>query len=221
MRYRAVLFDFDYTIGDATPAIVAGYQYALSVLGHVPATTEAIRRTVGYPVPEGYTMLTGDTDESRRQACLALFREKANPMQISGCLLMPGAEHLLKALRENGIAAGIISTKPSGTLQAILRNRGIRSMLALVIGGDDVTRPKPDPEGIFTALDMLSIRSEDALYCGDTVLDAEAAQNAGTDFCAVTTGATERAAFRGWNSVCMAGSLSDVENWLFPRTAAE
>ena len=67
MKYKAVFFDFDYTLGDATQAIVAGYEFALKELGHPAPDRDAVRRTVGYTVQDGYTMLTGDTDEVRRE----------------------------------------------------------------------------------------------------------------------------------------------------------
>ena len=56
MKYKAVLFDFDYTLGDATESIVAGYAY-----GPEPSK-EAAQKTIGYLLEDGYTMLTGDTD---------------------------------------------------------------------------------------------------------------------------------------------------------------
>ena len=33
MNWSAVLFDFDYTLGDATEAIVTGFQYAFGQMG--------------------------------------------------------------------------------------------------------------------------------------------------------------------------------------------
>ena len=33
MKYRAICFDFDYTLGDSTDSIVAGFQYGFTRLG--------------------------------------------------------------------------------------------------------------------------------------------------------------------------------------------
>ena len=33
-QYRAICFDFDYTLGDSTDSIVAGFQYGFAKLGH-------------------------------------------------------------------------------------------------------------------------------------------------------------------------------------------
>ena len=53
MGYRAICFDFDYTLGDATDAIVAGYTYALTQMGWPAPDREAVRRTVGYMLEDG------------------------------------------------------------------------------------------------------------------------------------------------------------------------
>ena len=47
MNYKAVLFDFDYTLGDATEAIVAGFTYAFREMGLPIPDRDSIRGTVG------------------------------------------------------------------------------------------------------------------------------------------------------------------------------
>ena len=65
----------------------------------------------------------------------------------------------------------------------------------MVLGSGDVKRPMPDPEGLLTVMDRLSVSPEETLFCGDTVLDAGAAQNAGCHFAAVLNGTTPAADF--------------------------
>ena len=48
MKYRAICFDFDYTLGDSTDSIVAGFQYGFTRLGWPAPDRETVRRTVGY-----------------------------------------------------------------------------------------------------------------------------------------------------------------------------
>ena len=48
--YQAIFFDFDYTLGDATPSILAGFAYGLDQLGWPAPDADEIRRTVGYPL---------------------------------------------------------------------------------------------------------------------------------------------------------------------------
>ena len=46
MQYKAVFFDFDYTLGDGTEAIMAGFRHGFSVMGLPEPAYDAVRRTV-------------------------------------------------------------------------------------------------------------------------------------------------------------------------------
>ena len=214
MKYKAVLFDFDYTLGDATESIVAGYAYGLTQLGWPEPSKEAVQKTIGYLLEDGYTMLTGDTDVAHKKQFKALFREKAHPIQVKTTTLFPGALQLMKALQQACVPTAVVSTKHSATLHAVLEHTGIMPYLAFAIGSDDVSKPKPDPEGITAALHRLHIEPQNALYCGDTVLDAEAANRANCGFCAVLNGTTPEAAFAAWPHSHICPDLPSLQAWL-------
>ena len=214
MKYRAVCFDFDYTLGDATDAIVAGYTYALERLGWPAPEREAVRRTIGYMLEDGYTMLTGDGDPERRKRLRPLFAQVAIPLQIRDTRLFPGAAQLLRGLKERGVKLGIVSSKRTDTLRAVLERNGVLPLLDLIIGSDLVTRHKPDPEGLLAAMERLGCAPEETLYCGDTVMDAAAAQGAGADFCAVLNGTTPAREFEGLPHVHIAPDLWEAGRWL-------
>ena len=155
MKYRAICFDFDYTLGDSTDSIVAGFQYGFTRLGWPAPDRETVRRTVGYLLEDAYTLLTGDRDPEHRAAFRPLFLEASMERQRRETTLFPGAPELLRELKARGIRLGIVSTKRSDTLEAILENRGVLGELDLIIGSDRVKRHKPDPEGLLAAMSRL------------------------------------------------------------------
>ena len=212
--FKAVCFDFDYTLGDGTDSIVAGFQYGLTQLGWPAPDREAIRATIGYLLEDSYAMLTGDRDPDRQAKFRALFTEVARERQIHETILFPGAPELLRGLRERGVRTAIVSTKRGDTIELILENHGLRDAVELVIGSADVKRPKPDPEGLLFVLERLGVNPEDALFCGDTVLDAGAAQNAGTRFAAVLNGTTGAEAFAPFQPDHISPDLWDLARWL-------
>lgn len=216
MKYKAVCFDFDYTLGDATDAVVAGYTYALTRMGWPAPEREAVRRTIGYMLEDGYTMLTGDDDPQRRTQLRPLFRQAASDLQVRDTRLFPGARELLRGLRDSGVKLAVISSKGTGTLRAILENRGVLELLDLVIGADAVAVHKPDPEGVLRALDTFGLEREQVLYCGDSLVDGQTAQNAGVDFCAVLNGTTVPADFdaAGLPRVHTSPDLWELAGWL-------
>lgn len=214
MDYRAVCFDFDYTLGDATDSIVAGFQYGFNRLGWPAPDREAVRKTVGYLLEDAYTLLTGDADPEHRAAFRPLFIEAAQERQRRETKLFPGAAELLHSLKERGVKLGIVSTKRSDTLEIILERHGVRRDLEFVIGSDRVKKYKPDPEGLNIALELLGVERGELLFCGDTVIDAGAAKNAGVDFAAVLNGTTPAEDFEKWPHVHVSPDLWDLKTWL-------
>ncbi len=207
-HYRAVCFDFDYTLGDSTDSIVAGFQYGFEKLGQPIPDRETVRGTIGYLLEDAYTLLTGDEDLEHKAQFRSYFLEVAKPRRREETTLFPGAVELLRGLHNRGVRLGIVSTKSGDTIEYIMERYGLRNILELVLGSYDVTCHKPHPEGILKALERMEVPPEEFLYCGDTVLDAEAAQRAGVDFAAVLNGTTPAEAFSPWPKVCVAENLA-------------
>lgn len=222
MDYQGVFFDFDYTLGDSTAAIAEGYRRGFRALGLAEPTVEQVRATVGMRLEDGYTHLTGDGDPVRQAEFHRLFANSVGvnaqgedrKLMIEGTKLLPGAAELLSALKGAGVPAAIVSTKPGDTIRRIFEHQGQLDLLNLVVGGDEVSRSKPDPEGLRLALERLNLTAEQVLFCGDTVIDAATAQAGGCDFCAVLNGTTPREAFADYPHVYIADDLSQLQRFL-------
>lgn len=222
MDYQGVFFDFDYTLGDSTDAIAEGYRRGFTALGLPLPTVEQVRATVGLRLEDGYTLITGDDNPARQAEFHRLFANSVGVnaqgedrrLMIEGTRLLPGAAELLAALRGAGVHTAIVSTKPGDTLRQIFAYQGKLDLLELVIGGDEVSRNKPDPEGLGLALERLGLEAGQVLFCGDTVIDAATAQAGGCDFCAVLNGTTPREAFAAYPRVHIAEDLPGLQRWL-------
>lgn len=212
--YQGVCFDFDYTLGDSTDSIVAGFQYGLTQMGWPSPDREAVKATIGYLLEDAYTMLTGDSDPARRAQFRPLFLEVAKERQRRETVLFPGAEELLRALHGHGVKTAIVSTKRGDTIQYIMERYHLLDQLEFVIGSEDVHAPKPDPQGLNMALERMGLKPEELLFCGDTVLDAGAAKNAGCPFCAVLNGTTPAGDFADFHPVHIAPDLFELRQWL-------
>lgn len=79
-----------------------------------------------------------------------------------------------------------------------------------MLGGDDVEKPKPDPEGLLKLLELFGVRKNELLYIGDSHVDEKAAAAAGVDFCAMLLGGTRPEQFQrtpgsrmfsGWDGI--------------------
>ena len=222
MNYLGVFFDFDYTLGDSTPAIAEGYRRGFAALGLPQPTVDQVRHTVGLKLEDGFSLLSGNHDPARQAAFRHQFEitvgVKAQgddrKLMIEGTKLLPGAVELLTALKAAGLHTAIVSTKPGPTIRSIFDYQGCLDLLDLVVGGDAVQHSKPNPEGLWRALEKLGLRSEQVLFCGDTIIDATTAQAGGCDFCAVLNGTTQAPAFDRFPHVHIAENLNDLKNWL-------
>lgn len=214
MKYTAALFDFDYTLGDATDSIYEGHCYAFEQMGYPKPRLEDVRRMVGYLLEDGFTQLTGEGDQAKREQFRVIYKDHVRGTQAKLTRLCPGARELLEALHDRGIKVGIVSSKHLDTLWDIFRYHKIADLIDFAIGGETVKRPKPDPEGLNTAIATFGVDKAHVLYCGDTTIDAETGRSAGVDFSAVLNGVTPASDFEAYPHVHIAPDLGELKSWL-------
>lgn len=209
-NYKAVIFDFDYTLGDATEGIVSSVNFGLKEMGYEEAPREAIRRTVGLSLTETYKTLTGDTALERGRQFAAYFKEQADRVMVEHTELFPDAVVILEALKKQNIRLAIVTTKFHYRMDAILKKCKADHYFAHIVGSEDVSSPKPDPEGVFQVLDVFHTSPEQVLYVGDSVVDGRTAQRAGVPFAGVTTGTTSREELQEYAAAGVFGTLSQL-----------
>ena len=193
---RAVIFDFDLTLADSTAAVVACVEYALESLNLGPVSPEQVRRTIGLSLDTTLDVLTGENSSRARIRFQQLFLEKADRVMVAQTEMMEGVLPALDALRESGLSLGVVSTKFRYRIEDILDRHGVRDRFTSIVGAEDTESPKPDPEGLRLTLTSLGICGGEAVYVGDHVVDAEAAERASVPFVGVLTGTTKEDEFR-------------------------
>ena len=206
---KAILFDFDYTLGDTTNGIVLSAQYALEQMGEEERTYEEIKKTIGLSLSETYKKLTGNMDEARADRFFDLFKEKADEVMVDSATLYPGVKEMIVSLREQGYRLGIVTTKFAYRVQNIMKKFDAEDLFDVIIGVGDVTKVKPDPEGLLLAVERLGVKKEDVLYVGDSYVDAKAAEAAEMKFAGVLTGNTTREAFEQYPQESISETVVD------------
>ena len=117
---KAVVFDFDYTLGDSTEGILECLSYGLERLGFPPAGREDMRRTIGLSLGPALEALTGCADRDKAAEFTRLFMEKADEVMVARSELFPGSEEVLRDIRSRGLRTGIVTTKASYRIWKIL-----------------------------------------------------------------------------------------------------
>lgn len=190
MDYSAVLFDFDYTLADSSRGIVTCFRNVLERSDYHDITDDQIKRTIGKPLEDSFSILTGVTDPEHLAALRKEYGKEADVFMNKNTFLFSDTLQVIESLRQKDIKTGIISTKYRFHIKSYLDEYVPATCFDIIIGGEDVASHKPDPEGLLMAMEQLNVAREQTLYVGDSVVDAETALSAKVDFVGVTSGAT-------------------------------
>lgn len=211
---KAIIFDFDYTLGDSTNGIALSINYALEQLGHTTKNLVDIKRTIGLSLKETYFALTLNDNLDEAEQFAKLFKEKADSVMVDNTELYNGVKAILQKLKEKGYKIAIVTTKFHYRIEQILSKFAANELIDIIVGAEDVKAEKPNPEGLLWAIEHLNVRTEEVLYVGDSVVDAKTAENANVEFAATLTGTTTRNDLGNYNSVHIGDSISDVYNFI-------
>jgi pyrophosphatase PpaX len=173
-RTRAALFDLDGTLVATKHLYLEAYRRALAPhLGRALGDDELLALR-----PRSELRLLQDQAGAAFETCLEAFHGHYAALHDSHFEgVYDGVPALLAALRSQGLAVGVVTGK-SRRSWAVTR-RALPFEFDVLILDDDVSRCKPDPEGILAALERLQVEPAAAWYIGDTVSDLEAASAAG------------------------------------------
>ena len=184
MRFPVCLFDFDGTVVDSGPIILASFRHAArTVLGEEIPDVRLLALTGGAGLQEQMAAIA----PARVEELVRCYREHNEPLhdELRCC---PGMLDVLDRLRAEGRRLGIVTAKRRETIELAFARLPLRDRFEVVVTSDDTERHKPDPEPILHALDRLGARAEDACYVGDSPFDVAAARGAGVRAIAVTWG---------------------------------
>lgn len=185
MADRALLLDLDGTIADTLPLIFDAFRHAIApwVGPDSMPDDDAIEATFGPPERGCIAILapTADLDEGERR-----FFEYYEIGHQGAVRLFDGIVGLIDRVKERGWKVAVVTGKSRRTAEFSLRELGIWRHLDLLVSNDELSRGKPDPEGIHLASTTLGISVDRLLMVGDMPADVEAGRAAGTATAAVT-----------------------------------
>lgn len=177
MTIKAVLFDFDGTLADTLPLSFFAFKYVFKKYDDWEVSTDELIAMFG---PTENEIIAGNlrNKENVKEAIsdYYLIYEKSHAAEVH---MSNDMHQLLTSLKSNGMKMGIITGKSRKAYQISSEALSLSNFFDIVITGDDVQQPKPDPEGIATALDFLSVSQEEAVFVGDSNADIKAGKAAG------------------------------------------
>ncbi|HXF95581.1 MAG TPA: HAD-IA family hydrolase [Gemmatimonadales bacterium] len=185
------LFDLDGTLIDSIDLILRSYRHTLRVHRGIEPPDEVWMRGLGTPLWVQFRHWTDDQAEI--EAMVATYR--AYNLEHHDTLVRPydGVADAVRQLDAAGKRLGLVTSKMrSGALRG-LRLLGLEQTFHAVVGADEVTHPKPHPEPVLKALDLLGAPAADAVFVGDSRHDIECGRAAGVKTAAALWGPFDRA----------------------------
>lgn len=188
MKYKAVLFDMDGTVLNTLDDLTDSMNHALTQFGFPEITTAHAASVLGNGA--GYFLDNSIPEGTPRELRDQILAEYA-PWYDAHCQIKtapyPGIAALMEKLRQAGIKLAVISNKQDSAVKPLAAQH-FPGLLDFAVGESATVRRKPDPDAVLTALKALGVRREESIYIGDTEVDLQTAENAGTDCAAVTWG---------------------------------
>jgi len=178
MTTSAVLFDMDGVLVDSAPLHVRAYEQVFRDAGieFSDAARDAVRQ--GKPRSEVIEIGVPGANAVIKQA---LFDAKPNALatllQTAQHVSMPGATRTVRALAERGVAMGVVTN--SSAPEMWLKAAGVLEQMSVLITRNDVSSPKPSPEGYLLAAERLGVQAADCIAFEDSLDGWTAATGAG------------------------------------------
>ena len=193
MNIRLIIFDFDGTLGDTRRNIVMTLQQTMQEM-HLPLIDEVrCAATIGLTLKDSFKTLFPQLIDEEAEECAATYRRifEVNKKKMVP-QLFPHVAETLAELQRRGITMSVASSRNTTSLRGFLKDMGIEQYISYVLGAEDVTKPKPDPEPVLKTLEAMNIPASEALVVGDMPVDILMGRNAGTRTCGVTYGNASR-----------------------------
>lgn len=185
---RNIVFDFDGTLVDTAPLIVATMQAAIERLGLAPKTEAECRATIGLRLEEIPKVLWPGNEVAEREFATTyrrIFDELKRPLSVT---LFPGVAATLDDFHRRGLRMAIASSRSRASLEEYVAMFGMADYFEMLVGGNDVTHGKPSAEPVKKILAACGWRPEETLTVGDANVDILMGRAAGTLTCAVSYG---------------------------------
>jgi beta-phosphoglucomutase len=185
---RAVIFDLDGVLVDATEWHRSALNLALGLFGYTITRYEHVRMYNGLPTRVKLETLSVEKGFPRALHELVgrIKQTFVREQIVMNCRPAFEKELMVRNLRRDGYALAVCSNSIRDTAELMIRSAGLHEYFDVVLTNEDVSRPKPDPEMYLTACRRLGISPNEAAVVEDAPHGVQAARQAGTHVCVVT-----------------------------------
>jgi HAD superfamily hydrolase (TIGR01549 family) len=175
VNVAAVVWDMDGTLFDSSSVVPGAFIAALRTSGTANVSAEQVIAAYGLGPPA--VLLAHFLGRQATDAEVDRYhRELEGAARATA--VYPGVPQALDALRPR-LRLAVFTGASRRAANILLGATGLSHYFDEVVGGDEVARAKPAPDGLLETCRRLAILPEEAAYVGDAPVDLEAAREAG------------------------------------------
>ena len=211
------LIEFKFKVKESREALIShlqGLGFDVSRLS-TELKTQAIIEQVKVQLEKSPELgLAYTFDEVKSQLSTLLDKFELNAFKETK--VHPGSLSVLKTISSRKILTAVITNSGRHPVDLMLESFGFMPYLSLIVTRNEMTKLKPEPDGLLRALDRLGVRASDSLYVGDSVIDIQASKKAGVKSVAVTTGLYQAEALQLEEPDYLISRIEELEKIVFP-----
>ena len=177
---KAVIFDVDGTLLDTERIYMQAWKEAAAEQGYV-MSDELLRKTRAVDAKVAARIFEEEIGNgfSYQKTRPIRVRIAEEIIERESPILKPGVLELLSFLREKGIRLSVASSTKTKTTKAHLRTNGIADWFEVIVGGDMITKGKPNPDIFLKAAELLGEAPENCIVVEDSPVGIRAGSAAG------------------------------------------
>ena len=192
---KLFIFDLDGTLVDTAPDFKNSINYMLNELNESEVSLKEIRNWVGYGARELIRRTVVDKniphDEQRIEEMLKIFLLHYTHNIDDDSVLFNNVRNVLEFLKDNGIKLAVCTNKMERLSNILLEKLNVLHMFDYLVGGDSLSKSKPDPFPLLNICEKLNTEISDSIMIGDSVTDLNAGKGAGMPVVLVSYGYTD------------------------------
>lgn len=189
MKKPAFLFDFDGVIADSEPLHLETFREILAPLGIKISEERWYREFVGIGSPRIMKILLGEVGIEDEDIIKSYVEKRRDLFQkrITENKLQPkkGVRKFLEETKKLDIKTAVVSGSHKNNISMALTILKLDVYFDIIIGREDYTKNKPDPECYLMAAKKLKVKPEECVAFEDSIAGCLAAQNAGIKIIAI------------------------------------
>lgn len=170
--FNSILLDWDGCMADTLSIWMESYKKLFVKRNIYPSEEEIVGKAFGNwdgPASLGVTDQEVYIKELLDEVAEGLKRVRLHPHVFE----------IMKSLHDSGSNLAVVTTSKREIVYPLMERFGLIKYVKVVIGAEDVSKHKPDPEIAYKAMEKLGSQKESTIIVGDSEKDVLAGKSAG------------------------------------------